>query len=241
MPESAIQTRDLFNENPYQHLFNAHVLAFSERGVALDETFFYPTGGGQPGDCGQLLLSDSSTVKVVSTERDPLLRTVIWHQLEGGAEVRVGMKVQGCLDWERRYQHMRMHTCLHLLSAIVNAPVTGCSISVDKGRLDFDLPDSSLDKQQITSQLNELISAALEVRTHEFSIDDYSDIVKITRTQAVALPATEGMVRVVDIQGIDIQPCGGTHVLNTSEIGVVFCEKIEKKSRHNRRVILRFA
>jgi Ser-tRNA(Ala) deacylase AlaX len=238
----AMHTRALFDEEPYQHQFTAHVLAVSELGVALDQTLFYPTGGGQPGDKGHFLLPSGSIAKVVNTQRDPLLRSIIWHQLEEGvSEVNVGMELQGCLDWERRYQHMRMHTCLHLLCSIVDAPVTGCSIATDKGRLDFDLPEPSLDKEQITLKLNELISAELEVRATMFPVSEYSSLLEITRTQAVAPPVTQGMVRVVEIPGVDIQPCGGTHVLNTSEVGKVICDKIEKKSQHNRRVTLRFA
>src|SRR5690606_24908733 len=109
---------------------------------------------------------DGSAVAVVATQRDPLLRAIIWHQLEQGcrADIRAGMELQGCLDWQRRYAHMRMHTCLHLLCALVDAPVTGCSIAADKGRLDFDLPESGLDKEQLGIALKELIDSALDVR-----------------------------------------------------------------------------
>lgn len=242
MPALAIHTRALFDEEPYQQQFTAHVLAVSELGVALDQTLFYPTGGGQPGDRGYFLLPDNSVVTVVGTQRDPLLRSIIWHQLKDGVSaISVGMELQGCLDWEYRYQHMRMHTCLHLLCSIVDAPVTGCSIATDKGRLDFDLPESSLDKEHITRKINELVGAALEVTTHMYPASQYSSVLEITRTQAVAPPVIQGMVRVVDISGLDTQPCGGTHVLNTTEVGKVICDKIEKKSRHNRRVTLRFA
>lgn len=242
MPALTTHTRALFDEEPYQQQFTAHVLAVSELGVALDQTLFYPTGGGQPGDRGYFLLPDNSVVAVVGTQRDPLLRSIIWHQLKDGVSaISVGMELQGCLDWEHRYQHMRMHTCLHLLCSIVDAPVTGCSIAPDKGRLDFDLPESSLDKEHITRKLNELVGAALEVTTHMYPANQYSRVLEITRTQAAAPPAIQGMVRVVVVSGLDTQPCGGTHVLNTTEVGKVICDKIEKKSRHNRRVTLRFA
>ncbi|BBP84411.1 MULTISPECIES: alanyl-tRNA editing protein [unclassified Pseudomonas] len=238
----AMHTRALFDEAPYQRTFTARVLAVSDQGVALDQTLFYPTGGGQPGDQGHFLLPDGSVVAVVGTQRDPLLRSMIWHQLEEGAgPVTAGVELQGCLDWERRYQHMKMHTCLHLLCSIIDAPVTGCSIAADKGRLDFDLPESTLDKERLTHALNELIEGALDVRTHMLPANEYNTVLEITRTQAVAPPVLQGMVRVVDIPGVDIQPCGGTHVRNTQEIGQVVCDKIEKKSRHNRRVTLRFA
>jgi len=237
-----IPTRPLFYEEPYQQQFTAHVLAVSELGVALDQTLFYPTGGGQPGDKGCFLLPEGCEVAVVGAQRDSLIPSIIWHQLAGGSSaISVGMKLQGCLDWKHRYQHMRMHTCLHLLCSIVDAPVTGCSIATDKGRLDFDLPESSFDKEHITHRLNELVGAALPVTTHMYPADKYSNTSEITHTSAVSSPAMLGMVRVVDISGLDTQPCGGTHVLNTSEVGKVICAKIEKKGRHNRRVTLRFA
>ena len=241
MSALALHTRPLFDELPYQHTFTARVLAISELGVALDQTLFYPTGGGQPGDQGHLLLPDGSAVAVVNTQRDPLLRAIIWHQLEEGhPDIRAGTELQGCLDWERRYRHMRMHTCLHLLCAIVDAPVTGCSIAADKGRLDFDLPESTLDKEQITRSLMELIDGALDVQVQLLSSEEYRSLPNLCRTQ-VAPPQGNGAVRVIDIPGVDMQPCGGTHVRNTSEVGTVICDKIEKKSRHNRRVTLRFA
>lgn len=242
MSALALHTRPLFDELPYQHTFTARVLAVSALGVALEQTLFYPQGGGQPGDQGHLLLPDGSAVAVVDTQRDPLLRAIIWHQLEEGSlvDIQAGMELQGCLDWERRYRHMRMHTCLHLLCAIVDAPVTGCSISADKGRLDFDLPESTLDKEKITRDLMELVNAALGVQVKQLTSEQQSRLPNLCRTQ-VAPPQGNGTLRVIDIPGVDLQPCGGTHVRNTDEVGAVACEKIEKKSRHNRRVTLRFA
>ena len=236
-----LQTRTLFDETPYAQHFSARVMAVSEQGVALDQTLFYPTGGGQPGDQGHLLLPDGSRVAVIGTQRDPLLRAVIWHQLEPGSRpLQAGMPIEGCLDWERRHRHMRMHTCLHLLCALVDAPVTGCSIATDKGRLDFDLPESTLDKEQLSRQLNELVAAGLEVTAKELPAREYNRLLELCRTR-IPPPANQSMVRVIDIAGLDLQPCGGTHVRNTAEVGAVICEKIEKKSRHNRRVTLRFA
>lgn len=240
MSALTLQTRALFDEVPYQRTFTARVLAVSNLGVALEQTLFYPTGGGQPGDQGHLLLPDGSAAAVLGTQRDPLLRSLIWHQLENPAALQAGVEVQGCLDWERRYQHMRMHTCLHLLCAIIDAPVTGCSIGADKGRLDFDLPESTLDKEQITRSLNELINAALDVRAQELPASEYQRLLELSRTR-IPPPVSQGMVRVIDIPGVDLQPCGGTHVRSTQEIGPVICDKIEKKSRYNRRVSLRFA
>src|SRR5690606_2813816 len=141
MPGAVATTLPLFDDFPYQTTFTAMVVGLGEMGVALDQTLFYPTGGGQPGDVGNFILPDGSCVMVTGTLRDPVERSVIWHQVEGGLEAfSEGLSVQGCIDWDRRYQHMKMHTCLHLLCSIVDAPVTGCSIGHEKGRLDFDLP-----------------------------------------------------------------------------------------------------
>ena len=241
MSVHTMETLALFDSAPYQNAFSARVIAVSEQGVALEHTLFYPTGGGQPGDTGYFTLPDGSRVNVTGTIRDPVLRSIIWHQVEHCPEsLRAGVQVDAGLDWERRYQHMKMHTCLHLLCSIIDAPVTGCSISADKGRLDFDLPEMTLDKESITRDLNALIEQAHAVKSLSMPASEYSTLLQITRTQAVAPPVVQGAVRVIEIAGIDIQPCGGTHVVNTEEIGRVFCEKIEKKSKHNRRVILRF-
>lgn len=143
-----------------------------------------------------------------------------------------GALINASLDWERRYQHMKMHTCLHLLGSIIDAPVTGCSISADKGRLDFDLPTMILDKDSITRDLNALIEQAIPVNILSMPAEEYTNTAKPL--------AIHGDLRMVEVTGIDLQPCGGTHVRNTREIGRVYCEKIEKKSKSNRRVILRF-
>ncbi|VVO03678.1 alanyl-tRNA editing protein [Pseudomonas fluorescens] len=241
MSVHTMETLALYDNAPYQNAFDARIVAVSDQGLALEHTLFYPTGGGQPGDTGLITLPDGTSLKVTGTVRDPLLRSIIWHQLEAyPPQLRAGLKIDASLDWERRYQHMRMHTCLHLLCSIIDAPVTGCSISHDKGRLDFDLPEMSLEKERITEQLNALVAQALEVKQLSMPASEYATLLQITRTQAVAPPVIQGAVRVIEVDGVDIQPCGGTHVINTEEIGRVFCEKIEKKSKHNRRVILRF-
>lgn len=241
MSEQAIHPHSTFDDSVYQRAFTAHVVAISEQSVALDYTLFYPTGGGQPGDTGHLILPDGSSIDVIGTLRDPLQPELIWHQL--GADpgfISTGFELQGRIDWERRYQHMKMHTCLHLLCSIIDAPVTGCGIDHEKGRLDFDLPEMTLDKEAITRELNVLVNAGLEVRPRLMQASEYATIPVITRAEAVAPPMRQGTVRVIEIQGGKIQPCGGTHVRNTREIGRVYCDKIKKKSKHNRRVTLRF-
>jgi alanyl-tRNA synthetase/misacylated tRNA(Ala) deacylase len=237
-----MQTRPLFEHAPYETTFIATALEVSDLGVALDQTLFYPTGGGQPGDTGSLTMPDGTTVRVMGTLRDPLRRSVVWHQVEG-SEIcfSPGMALRGDIDAARRYQHMRMHTCLHLLCSMVAAPVTGCSIGHEKGRLDFDLPDMTLDKAVITARLNELVEAGLEVRSYRTTVAQTEAALQMSRTQGAAPPTLNGEVQMIEIVGVDVQPCGGTHVRNTKEVGRVVCEKIEKKSAHNRRVSIRFA
>ncbi|MGH8352517.1 MAG: alanyl-tRNA editing protein [Pseudomonas sp.] len=236
------KTLALFDDAPYQSSFSARVVALGELGVALDQTLFYPTGGGQPGDVGAFFLEDGSAIPIVGTQRDPQQRGLIWHRLEGDPPpLSPGLGLKGSIAWGRRYQHMKMHTCLHLLCSLIDAPVTGCSIGDEKGRLDFDLPEMSLDKEAITQALNELIRSGIEVKTRRMPAADYAAVLGLTRTQAAAPPVFEGAVRVIEIAGVDVQPCGGTHVRNTAEIGRVVCDRIEKKSKHNRRVVLRFA
>jgi Ser-tRNA(Ala) deacylase AlaX len=133
---------------------------------------------------------------------------------------------------------MQMHTCLHVLSSVVEAPITGCSISTDRGRLDFDIPESTLDKEQISSKLNDLISGASAVKTHEVGEDEFADYQKYVKTVNIAPPRDNETIRIIEIDGIDLQPCGGTHVKNTNEIPPVFCDKIVKKGKANRRVSL---
>jgi Ser-tRNA(Ala) deacylase AlaX len=228
-----METLALFNSEPYRRVFSAMVIAVVDNAVVLEHTLFYPTGGGQPGDTGHFTLADGTKIDVTGTVRDPLLPTIIWHQVQQcPPHLCTGALINASLDWERRYQHMKMHTCLHLLGSIIDAPVTGCSISADKGRLDFDLPTMILDKDSITRDLNALIEQASPVNILSMPAEEYTNTAKPL--------AIHGDLRMVEVTGIDLQPCGGTHVLNTREIGRVYCEKIEKKSKSNRRVILRF-
>jgi Ser-tRNA(Ala) deacylase AlaX len=228
-----METLALFNSEPYRRVFSAMVIAVVDNAVVLEHTLFYPTGGGQPGDTGHFTLADGTKIDVTGTVRDPLLPSIIWHQVQQcPPHLCTGALINASLDWERRYQHMKMHTCLHLLGSIIDAPVTGCSISADKGRLDFDLPTMILDKDSITRDLNALIEQASPVNILSMPAEEYTNTAKPL--------AIHGDLRMVEVTGIDLQPCGGTHVRNTREIGRVYCEKIEKKSKSNRRVILRF-
>ncbi|MGF1527259.1 MAG: alanyl-tRNA editing protein [Candidatus Competibacterales bacterium] len=213
--------------------------------VTLDRTVFYAKSGGQPGDTGHLTRADGRRWAVGDTVGDAEGRH--WHHLApptpaSGAEtpLAVGDAVVGELDWPRRYRHMRMHTCLHLLCSLVEAGVTGGSIAAERGRLDFDLPEATLDKDALTQALNERIAANYPVAIGWIDEAELDARPELVRTMAVQPPRGQGRVRMVEIKGIDYQPCGGTHVATTAEVGRVAVVKIEKKSRHNRRVNLAF-
>lgn len=227
-----------FDNEPYTRSLEATVVNAQGGWVLLERTIFYPTGGGQPGDTGTLKLLSGLRLQVIDTQRDENNPGLIWHQLkQGNAVVEPGQKVLCEIDWERRYRHMRMHTCLHLLCSMIDAPVTGCSIGEDKGRLDFDLPEP-MDKAQVTKKLNHLISQGLEVRHFYEDPGVLVDQPGIVRTESLSPSLLQGSVRMIEVVGTDLQPCGGTHVSNTREIGAVVCTKIQKKSRTNRRFTL---
>lgn len=228
-------TTPYFNDSPYTQSLEASIIYIEDNNVLLDRTIFYPTGGGQPGDTGTLTLEDKRELQVVDTVRDNNNPELIWHRIEQiEGTVLPGQKVVCNIDWERRYRHMRMHTCLHLLCSFVDAPVTGCSIAEDKGRLDFDLPDP-MDKIVVTERLNHLINQGMEVRHFYSEPEKMEGQSSLVRTESVSPPVLQGVVRMIEIAGTDLQPCGGTHVKNTKEIGSVVCSKIQKKSRTNRR------
>ena len=229
-------TEELFRDDAYRRACEATVIAVDGDGIVLDRTVFYATGGGQPGDSGALRTADGRTTRVVDTWKDAASGRHVHVPETGDSPLAVGDSVVAEIDWERRYALMRMHTCLHLLCAVVPGAVTGGSVGIGRGRLDFDLPDTTLDKDHVTAELNRLIA---EDRTVTASwIDDRAldDKPEMVRTLAVAPPRGGGQVRIITVAETDHQPCGGTHVGSTAEIGRVRVGKIEKKGRHNRRV-----
>ncbi len=226
----------VFRDDAYARACDAVVTAAGPAGVALDRTVFYPTGGGQPGDTGRLVDESGAVFAVlpaVKGEGDSVL-----HPLpEGAAPPAVGAKVRAEIDWERRYRHMRMHTCLHLLSAVVTGGVTGGSVGELKSRLDFDLPDTALDKETLGEALNALIEADHPVVPRWIDEAELDANPELVRTMSVQPPRGAGRVRVLEIgAAVDLQPCGGTHVARTGEIGRVRIGKIENKGRRNRRI-----
>jgi len=231
-------TERLYGQDPYLRHCEARVMGVDD-GIILDRTVFYAMGGGQPGDTGRLRRTDGSEVMIVDTLKgeDEAIRHI---PAPGAPPLTVGETVSAEIDWARRHRHMRMHTCLHLLCAVVKAGVTGGAIGADKGRLDFDLQESTLDKQALTEVLRALIQADHPVRERWISDAELDAQPELVRTLSVQPPRGGGQIRLLEIQGVDLQPCGGTHVARTGEIGAVRVSKIEKKSRHNRRVVVSF-
>ena len=233
----------IFREDAYEKSCEATVLAADENGIRLDRTVFYPMGGGQPGDRGRLRLAASDgggEVAIVDTRKGDEPEEVLHIAQEGAALPAPGARVTAEIDWERRYRLMRMHTCLHLLCAVIPGEVTGGQISDGKGRLDFNLPDTKPEKEQVTAALNRLIEENHEVLARWISDRDLASNPGLVRTMSVKPPMGTGSVRVLDIAGVDLQPCGGTHVRHTGEIGRVKVAKIESKGRQNRRVVIAF-
>jgi len=231
----------LFREGAYLRDCESCVVGVDERGILLDRTVFYPQGGGQPGDSGTLRFADGRSIAIADTRKGDGVDEVLHIPAPGALLPAVGDTVTAAIDWDRRYRLMRMHTCLHLLCSIVPGAVTGGQVSDGRGRLDFDIPGSSLDKEAIASRLNALIAAGHPVEPRWITDEELAAKPELVRTMSVKPPSGMGRVRLMEIAGIDLQPCGGTHVRNTAEIGPVAVTKIENKGKQNRRVILAFA
>ncbi len=230
-------TDELFREDAYLKICEATVTAVDPRGVLLDQTIFYATGGGQPGDTGVLRAADGREFMVVDTIKDRDSGDHLHVLAEDAPALDVGTTVTCEIDWERRYRLMRMHSALHLLCASIDGGVTGGQIGEEKSRLDFDLPDTNLDKEAITTRLNELVQGAHPMSHRWITDEEMTANEDLVRTMSVKPPMGAGRVRLIEIAGgVDLQPCGGTHVANTSEIGELRVGKIENKGKHNRRV-----
>lgn len=234
-------TETVFRDDAYLKSCEAQVVEVNDRGgIVLDRTVFYPTGGGQPGDSGCLRIADGTEIAIATTVKGDG-DEIVHVPSDGPGDLSAGQTVTAEIDWARRHAHMRIHTCLHLLSAVLPFPVTGGQVSEDRGRLDFDIPEGGLDKEEITAKLNELIAGDHSVAAEWITDDELAAQPDLVKTMAVQPPKGSGRVRLIRVADLDLQPCGGTHVRRTGEIGAVVVRKIEKKGRQNRRVAIAFA
>lgn len=233
-----MNTELLFRADAYLRKAQARVIAADARGIQLDRTIFYPQGGGQPGDRGSIVRHDGTIVDIANTLHDDD-RTAVLHQPAAHQPLpAVDEIVTLSIDWPLRHARMRVHTALHLLSVVLPYPVTGGSVGDGEGRLDFDWPEAACDKLDITSKLQEIVDRDVEVSDRWITDEELLANPGLVKTLSVKPPIGSGRVRLIEIAGLDLQPCGGTHVRRTGEIGQVAITAIEKKGRHNRRVRL---
>lgn len=236
-------TEALYLENPYLELVEATVTAvYTDGNLYVDRSIFYPQGGGQPGDSGSIEWGTGFRTNIKNAVYSPDRSSIILIPEEGQDLPQLGQTIIQHVDWPRRYDLMRMHTAMHLLSVVLPYPVTGGQVGVEEGRLDFDLPDGeTVEKVSATAALNALIRADHAVTTEWITDDELAANPALVKTMKVKPPTGAGRVRLVRIGAdIDLQPCGGTHVKSTGEIGEMHIAKIENKGRINRRVRLRF-
>ncbi|WP_342362662.1 alanyl-tRNA editing protein [Terrarubrum flagellatum] len=235
-------TELLFRADAYLREAAATVLAINDKGgVIVDRTPFYATGGGQPGDVGALIRADGSEIAIATAVYEPDRKTVAHVPAAGATAPAPGEKVTLKLDWGVRYKRMRIHTALHLLTVALPYPVTGGAIADGDGRLDFDIPDAGLDKDAIAAKVNEAIASDVEVRERWITDEQLIANPGLVKTMSVKPPMGLGKVRLVEIVGLDLQPCGGTHVKRVGEIGPIRVTEIEKKGKQNRRVRIALA
>lgn len=238
---TVIRTMRQFECDSYRRETEARVVAVTDDGVYLDQTVFYAESGGQPGDTGVLTTKDGRVIAVIDAVYTDDKSRILHKTADASPTLQEGDLVRAEIEWSRRYRHMQMHSVLHLVCGLVAEPVTGCAIHADRGRLDFDLPENTLDKAALTDAINELIARNLKLNVLDLGQDEIDIYRNRVRTVDVSPPLDGSSLRMIEIPGVDLQPCGGTHIASTGEIGAVVVSKIEKKSRHNRRVTIAFA
>jgi len=229
-------TELLFREDAYLRTATARVVAVGERGIELDRTVFYPQGGGQAGDTGRLLRPQGEPILITDTRKGDAPEQVLHLVAAGSPLPQPGETVTLELDWPRRYRLMRLHTALHLLSCVITAPVTGGNIAPEKARLDFDIDFSQLNAERIEKSTNALITAGAATATVWITDAELDAQPELVKTMSVQPPRGAGRVRLLRIPGIDLQPCGGTHVADIAEIGGIRVLKIRSEGKHNKRV-----
>jgi len=226
----------LFRDDAYLTTAEARVLSVTDRGIELDRTIFYPLGGGQPGDTGAFVRENGTRIAIVDTRKGETPDSVRHVPTPGSTALEPGELLKIELDWDRRYALMRLHTALHVMSCVIIAPVTGGNISPDKARLDFDIDMSLLDGEKIERETNALITKAIPTETVWITDEELDARPELVKTMSVQPPQGAGRVRLLKIPGIDLQPCGGTHVRNIAEIGTIKVTRIKSEGKHNRRV-----
>ncbi len=234
-------TELLFRNDAYLREATARVTAVGEHGIELDRTIFYPQGGGQAGDSGVLRRTNGNAIRLAGTVKSDVADAVLHVPATGEAWPEIGETLALEIDWERRYALMRLHTALHVMSCVVVAPVTGGNIAPDKARLDFDIDMSLLDAAKIERETNALIKRAVATQTVWITDEELDARPELVKTMSVKPPRGAGRVRLLSIPGIDLQPCGGTHVANIVEIGPIRVLKVRSEGRRNRRVEIALA
>jgi len=224
----------LFIEDSYLKDFDATILNIDSNRIILDRTAFYAKSGGQPGDIGKITLNEKE-INIIDTVYDN--KKNILHVCENSNDLKINEKIKGKINWEIRYKHMRMHSALHLLCSLIPYDVTGGQISFEKSRLDFNV-DDKIEKEEIENKINQLVKDDHEISYQWITLEELDNQPDLVRTMSVKPPRTNNKIRLVKIGSIDLQPCGGTHVKRTEEIGNIKIGKIENKGKMNRRVNL---
>jgi len=231
-----MSTELLFRNDAYLKTATAQVLAVHERGIEFDRTIFYPAGGGQAGDTGFLLRADGERIAIADTRKGDAIDRVLHIPAPGMPQPQPGETLTLEIDWQRRYALMRLHTALHVLSCVVVAPVTGGNIAPQKARLDFDIDMGLLDAERIERETNALIARGVETETVWITDEELDARPELVKTMSVQPPRGAGQVRLLRIHGIDLQPCGGTHVRNIAEIEGIRVLRIRSEGKRNKRV-----
>ncbi|MCP4472541.1 MAG: alanyl-tRNA editing protein [Gammaproteobacteria bacterium] len=229
-------TEKVFYQDSYQKTHTSEIVEVLEGGVLLASTIFYPLGGGQPGDRGSLTINGRDHTVVDTRYADDRHNIVHFLEADDLSSIRVGDAVDMRLDWERRHRLMRMHTSMHLVCSLISAQATGGAVGESESRLDFDLQGEVVDKEQLTADLNALVARALPVSIGAITDAELDQNPELVRTMSVQPPRGHGSVRTVTIEDTDYQPCGGTHVRNTAEIGELIVTRLKNKGRQNKRV-----